>query len=435
MTDVTAAMGHSNLLGGSIAARRIHCPRSYTLEQLAPPDKGSVYARQGTALHEMMSRILGQGQEPEAMLPFLYTQQEKDGNEWSYTVTEDEWEELGAVALNQLDDFIDEMEALTGASFQMYIEQSCDYPGVEGAKGTSDLIWRCGDWAGIWDWKFGRKYVDPTENMQLMFYLYSALAKFPEFFKDVKRWVVLICQPQTATEAKDWELTLADLGEFNRKVHQALSLMKLGKAAPISAGDHCNFARCKAFCPLHGGAAAELGTMMATLNTKPTPPDLDIAAYLAKAMELAEMAEDWAKQVAGITQASLENGGKVPGWKLVAKKSSGKEWIEDEEIIEARLLEAGLPEEVIIKRSLVTPTQAIAAAKKAKVPMPKAKDAEGKEIECYEQKPSSGSTLTREDDPRPAVRRTSEEAAALGAELLAMLKPVAGDTTETKTQE
>lgn len=433
MNDVTQAMGHSSLIGGSTAARRVNCPRSYTLEQLAPPDKGSVYARQGTALHEMMSRILGQGQEAEDLLPFSYTQAEKDGTTWTYEVDHDQWEDLGAPALAQLDAFIDEMEALTGQPFQMYIEQSCDYPGIPGAKGTSDLIWRCGDWAGIWDWKFGRKYVDPTENMQMMFYLFSAIGKFPEFFKGVKFWKVLICQPQTASEAKSWDLTEGDLGEFNQKVHAALGHMKAGKTAPIAAGDHCAFARCKVVCPLHGGAVAELGSMMRSMPTtnRPAAPDFDLAAYLSQAMELAEMAEDWAKQVAGAVQATLEGGVAVSGWKLVAKKSSGKNWTEDEEIVEAALVKAGLPVDAITKRTLVTPTQAIAAAKKAKIAMP-VKTVEVPTgfttVDYFEQKPSSGSTLTREDDPRPAVRRTSEEAAALGAALLDKLKDVAGTT-------
>ncbi len=420
MSDVTTAMTHSTLMGGSIADRRINCPRSYALEQLAPPDKGSVYARQGTALHEMMSRILGQGMEAADMLPFPYTQQEADGSSWTYEVTHDEWEELGQVALDALDDFIDQMEADEGAPFQMYVEQSCDYPGVEGARGTSDLIWRCGKSGGIWDWKFGRKYVDPTGNSQLMFYLYSAIGKFPAFFEGVERWKVLICQPQTSPDASDWDLSDGDLGEFNRKVHSAIAVIKsMGAKATIAAGKHCAFARCKVVCPLHGGAAVELGRMIGQLDSTETKTDFDLPAFLSKAMELAEMAEDWAKSVAGATQASLEAGAPVPGWKLVAKKSSGKSWTEDEEIVEARLKEAGIAEEAIVKRSLVTPTQALAAAKKLKVEI---------DAGLYEQKPSSGSTLTREDDPRPAVRRTAEEAAALGAALFAALTPVVGDT-------
>jgi hypothetical protein len=418
MSDVTKAMSHSNLMGGSIADRRVNCPRSYTLEQLVPKDKGSVYARQGTALHEMMARILADGVEAADLLPFDYTQEEDDGSTWTYTVTEDEWDELGAPALQTLDTFIDQMEDLTGSVFQMYIEQSCDYPGVEGARGTSDLIWRCGEWGGIWDWKFGRGYVSAYENSQLMFYLYAAIAKFPQFFGGVQWWGVAICQPKVSAKPSFWDLAEGDLGEFNRKVHAALGAMKLGVKAPIKAGDHCKFARCKAVCPLHAGAAVELGSMMAALEGAKTA-ELDLPSFLSNAMELAGMAERWSKTIAGLAQTSLENGATVPGWKLVAKKSAGKTWVEDEEIVEARLKERGLPDESIIKRSLVTPTQALTAAKKANV-----------EIDpgLYEQKPSSGFTLTREDDPRPTARRTSEETIALGAALLANLKGVVGDT-------
>ena len=53
---------HSDIVGGSTAARRIGCPRSYALEQLVPKDdRGSEYAREGTALHELMAMALRDG--------------------------------------------------------------------------------------------------------------------------------------------------------------------------------------------------------------------------------------------------------------------------------------------------------------------------------------------------------------------------------------
>lgn len=422
MTDITQAMGHSTLMGGSIADRRIKCPRSYTLEQSAPPDKGSVYARQGTALHEMMARILGQGQEAADMLPFSYTQVEKDGTSWTYEVTEDEWAELGQVALDALDDFIADHEGASGEAFQMYVEQSCDYPGIEGASGTSDLIWRCGMYGGIWDWKFGRNAVSPEHNSQLMFYLNAARAKFPAFFEGVECWQVCICQPQVSKDALTWDPELTDLTDFDVAARRAVQqITSFGIHAPIEAGAHCKFARCKAICPLQGGAAVELGRMMAQMPKPgvPVAADFDLPAYLSKAMELAEMAEDWAKQVAGATQATLEAGATVPGWKLVAKKSSGKEWTVEPDVAAAHMTLAGVPADQAWKRTIVSPTQAIAAMKKVKAKLDET---------LYEQKPSSGSTLSREDDPRPAVRRSAEEAVALGAALMATLKPVAGDT-------
>src|SRR5690606_2356342 len=104
--------------------------------------------------------------------------------------------------------------------------------------------------------------------------------------------------------AAGWDLTTADLGEFNRKVHAALGNMRLGAAASIAAGSHCKFARCKAVCPLHAGAAVELGSMMAKIDDRKAAAKLDLPAYLAQAMELAEMAEAWSKQIAGIVQQS-----------------------------------------------------------------------------------------------------------------------------------
>ena len=52
---------HSSLVGGSTADRRINCPASYQLEQKVPKgikEKSSIYADEGTALHECMAYIL-----------------------------------------------------------------------------------------------------------------------------------------------------------------------------------------------------------------------------------------------------------------------------------------------------------------------------------------------------------------------------------------
>ena len=52
---------HSSLVGGSTAARRIACPGSYQMEAKLPPsvkEASSIYADEGTALHEAMKFIL-----------------------------------------------------------------------------------------------------------------------------------------------------------------------------------------------------------------------------------------------------------------------------------------------------------------------------------------------------------------------------------------
>ena len=93
MTDQTQTQTHetpeehSDVVGGSTAARRIGCPRSYALEKLVPPDPGSSYAREGTALHEMMAIILDKDKKPEELLPFTFKREGHDvEGDWKFTV-------------------------------------------------------------------------------------------------------------------------------------------------------------------------------------------------------------------------------------------------------------------------------------------------------------------------------------------------------------
>ena len=51
-------MEHSDVVGGSTAARRMACHGSRALEAAAPPEAPSTYAAKGTALHNAMEKLV-----------------------------------------------------------------------------------------------------------------------------------------------------------------------------------------------------------------------------------------------------------------------------------------------------------------------------------------------------------------------------------------
>ncbi len=51
-------MNHSKIVGGSTAARVIHCPGSVALVDKMPADEGSSYANEGSLLHEAIAVVL-----------------------------------------------------------------------------------------------------------------------------------------------------------------------------------------------------------------------------------------------------------------------------------------------------------------------------------------------------------------------------------------
>lgn len=412
---------HSSLVGGSTASRRLNCPRSYHLEQKVPKSAGSIYAREGTALHEMIAQVLDKDKDPAGMLPFTHHQPEKGGEEaWEFTVDEVLWDRLGQPALDMFDSFLAELESdQEGAASNYMVEEKAEFPGITGAFGTSDVPFRCGEIGGIWDWKFGRNRVAAENNDQLMFYFAALHAKYPDYFKGVTRVMLCISQPQVNDQEPDvWETTLDVIEDFKLDLQETVTyiLETNAETAEIKKGPWCKYADCKTICPLHINAAANLGEALAAVQKAKDPAvraNVDIDQLLAEAMDLAAMAEDWAKHVAGLTQERLEAGFKVPGFKLVAKKSSGREWAEPEEKVMQKLRTRGLKIDDYAPRKLIT---APAAEKQLK--------ALGKELwkDAATPKPSSGHTLTREGDPRPKVETGPEKAQALGAALLKKTK-------------
>jgi len=421
-------VAHSSLVGGSTASRRLNCPGSYLREQKAPRGGSSSYAQEGTALHEVIALVLDKGYEPSDLLPFHYRQEPKvnEAGEvteeaWELTVEPGLWEDLGQPALDMFDAFLNEIEDdQEGQAATYMVEESGEFPGIEGAFGTSDVPFRCGEIGGIWDWKFGRGPVSAEENEQLMFYFAAIRAKYPAFFEGTTRVMLCISQPQVNDqEPSTWETTHEDIDAFILDLQDAVEEAKKPDAH-IEKGAWCKFADCKAVCELHIGAAARLGEMLNSLEAhqedqmSPTPTEgpLCMDTFLSEAMELAEMAESWAKHIAGITQERLEEGLPVDGWKLVAKKSSGRVWTADDAKIVSRLRSRGLKADDYYKKTVVTPPQAEKLLKKL-----------GKELpdDIVEAKPSSGFTLTRDGDPRPEKATATGTARALGERLQAMV--------------
>lgn len=412
--DTNVPQEHSDLIGGSTASRRINCPGSYLRQKKSPRSKSSSYANEGTAFHELFAKILDGG-EVEDLVPFTHNQPAKGVDEaWTLTLDWDKWDELGQPALDALDAFIDELEAETGADFLYLIEESAEFPGVSGAFGTSDLPFRCGRVGGIIDWKMGRGPVDPFNNEQLMFYFAAVREKHAKFFEGVEEVVLGIIQPQTNENAKLWRILPPDIDRFIKTVHATVPELS-NPDAEIKKGKWCDFADCKAVCELHRGAAVKLGDMMSLMraadsgehdeNGDPIAEQIDTTSFLAAAMEMAEMAESWAKHIAGVTQSYLEQGGKVDGYKLVAKASSGRVWTADDDIVIGRLRSRGLKADDYYVKKVITPPAAEKILKKLGKTLPE---------DIVEQKPSSGYTLTRESDARPEKETPGQSAKRLG---------------------
>lgn len=359
---------HSDLVGGSTAARRLACSPSYRLEQQVPKgsDDGSIHARIGSTFHEILAKVLQDDVDPYDLLPFTYTAPQG----WSHTITEDDWADIGETALTMYDTFVVDTEKRLGADFVIKVETRVGFPGIPGAFGTSDIIAHCEDEIFILDWKMGQIIVDARENIQAAFYACAALETIPEFFPfevvDSTPVTFVILQP-AAGEPSVWRTDVAYLDQFAAELRAAIELAKVG-GGEVNVGPHCKFARCQSICPKRVGAAQMLADRLDKLQALTTkgnaPVDrvIDIEAALAEILDLAEMVKPMLEMAEDTALRLMQDGREIPGYGLKAKRAGARKWIDDEQA--AMALQDALGDDAM-KISVISPAQAEKALKKA----------------------------------------------------------------------
>lgn len=422
MTEHITPEEHSDIVGGSTAARRMGCPASYRLEQLVPKeDSGSDYAREGTALHELMALALRDGIEPTEILPYTFTA--ADGS-WSFTVDRALWDAKGEPALAAFDKFCAQMEQEIGDDMRLLVERRVAFPGIPGAFGTSDIIGRCGGELFVMDWKFGYKPVFAEDNKQLQFYAAGALHSEAAWVGEelIADWTtpvtLAIIQPLNADQGHDivqhWTTTVGDLGRYAKELRAAVEEAR-GEGARIAKGPWCTFARCKTTCPLHLNAVAALGEKMEALKARQaasngSPEDrIDWGQRYGEMLELAELAEPLVAEIFAQAHAYAEQGNPIPGWGLEAKKAGARQWAVEESKLKAFFKRHRIKMDEWTERKLRSPAQIEKVLKAKEIALPS---------HYVQAGVSSGTKLSRTEKIKKPVQSVPERLRALSDALL-----------------
>jgi len=374
---------HSNIVGGSTAKRVIACPGSVTLVQQMPPKPSSKYADEGTLLHNAIADVLGQGTPPASHIGASYQ---------GVTLTEELHAEKLIPALRALD----EVDPHREMEFQ--VEAVVGFgDALPGVFGSADLIGRIGRRAVVLDWKFGSGVaVDVEENAQAMFYAAAAMRTDATrwAFKGVEEVELIIVQPAHAPHhIKRWVTTPGRILNFERELFVAVKTALLPDA-PLTSGDHCRWCAAKPVCPLLTGAVGR------ALQTRIKALDADqIAAYVANA----DLLETWIADVRALAQTMMEQGVRLPGYKLVPKRGTRK-WLSEERALD-ELAALGLTNEELTETALLSPAKVEKVLKKRKLDLPR----------DLVVSVSTGNTIAPESDPRPEALQIGRQlAAALG---------------------
>ena len=371
---------HSLIVGGSTAKRVINCPGSVALVAKMPPKPSSADADRGTLLHNAMAAILDSDTvTPESMLWTTYKGETLTGELLSEKILP------ALAALDAIDpEGVMEYAVETEVGFGAYL------PGVFG---SADLLGRLGNRAVVLDWKFGDGVaVSVEENEQGLFYAAAAM-RTPEtawVFDGAEEVEIVIVQPPAV---KRWVTTPKRIKEFERALKRAVKASTMPDAA-IVVGDHCRWCAAKPLCPKMTGAVDRAVKVQLEML-----PAATVGAYLANA----DLLEDWIKDLRALAMTMMEGGTRVPGYKLVAKRSVRK-WLDEGKANKA-LAAMGIDP---VKLELVSPAQAEKLLKPSKQALP----------DDLVASVSSGTTFAPESDPRPEVLQIGQQLTAALSKLV-----------------
>lgn len=364
--------------GGSTIARTIACPSWAKLAEGLPPGEESEYAKEGTLLHSCMEELMLNDNLTYDGL--LAQGREYKGVQLTEELVAEKLRPAMDALMNLMDSFeIDNYICEPFVSIADDIGGSIDLIGING-KGQVVLV----------DYKFGHNPVSAYENKQLMFYaLCASLDEATSYlFEKVNEIVQVIIQPTQESVASIYHYELEELAKFEQQVANAIKLAR-AEGDSMAVGDHCRWCPAEIVCPLKTGQALTASRM-----------DPEQTAHLAEMLPLAEQLESWIKKVKTAAHEQLELGVPVEGYKLVAKRAS-RIWNDPAEVRKKVSHARKIKLEDAYDMKLKSPAQLEKVCKQ--------KGVDFKKYQEYISSVSSGTTLAKESDTRPAVKVTANQ--------------------------
>lgn len=360
----------------SSSHRWMNCPASVKLSENAPPQIEGPHAREGTLAHECLEFIMKRATRLSTATINAATAK------W-----DEEKVRHALTAAKQI------LELKPSPTAKLLIETKARVD--DDVNGTLDYAW-VDEWGKliVIDYKYGQGVaVSPVdengeENSQLMCYA-AGIAIAHEFEFDSVELVII--QPRTDDEPKKHQTTVKRVREFALKAKASVLAAK-GKEPKACAGDWCRWCPAATFCPEiseNQMRNADIFFDGGVVEATPEPGQLTTET-LGKYLVACDLLETWIDKVRERAFELAKAGEKIPGRKLVQKRST-RVWIDSDKAQKEAVANWGVG--LTMKYELLSPAQLEKSV--------------GKEAKAFTDKwtssVSSGVTLVPESDKRPEV--------------------------------
>lgn len=390
-----AAPERHALLGASSAHRWLHCTRAPRVEE-GLPGTTSPYAEAGRVAHAI-AELKARKYFGEPMGAGEYRSRLKK-------LRADPNYDKGMDAAT--DQYLDHLKARAMTYPQppfIALETQVDYSHLAPSGfGTADCVMIGSGRMDIVDYKNGAGVpVDAAGNPQMMLYALGALHVYRPIYGDTIRTIHLSIVQPNAGGVKEWETARDELERWAEETVRPAAALAWNGEGDFCPGDWCRFCRAKAQCSARAAKLLELEPKGKTLAEGSLSPeakttalekgavllsDKEVGGVLIRALEL----EAWVKDLKDYALSAALAGRQIPGFKLVAGRSS-REWQKLDEAFQV-LAARGVDQAMLWEHSPIT----VAKLEKALGKKAFAKAAEGL-VATRPGKP----TLVPEGDKRP----------------------------------
>lgn len=385
MTELPQA--HSPL-GASSAERWMACPASVSLSA-GHQDEESDHAALGTAAHTLAAYCLTKGAEPWRAIGCAIK---------GDTIHATPMDGFGHLVDKEMADAVSEYVSFIDEKFpdrnqgNSWVERKFHCPSIHKYfYGTSDFTAIVGRKATVVDYKHGAGIVvDAVENPQLMYYAAGVLEDL-NAWDSVDEIELVIVQPRAFHydgPIRSWTISTAELVAWlEDKLVPAMDRALVSR--DTKSGEHCRFCPARfGACPQIMSDVGEMEELMKTIGKDGGGAPKLTGEQLARFLDLGEVFKIVRTAALKTATVRVQNGHKVPGWKL-AKARSNRQFKDGAEA--AAKKEFG--DDAYSKPELKSPADIDK--------MPKGKDFTAR----WAFKPAAGETLVPEDDARPAVNK------------------------------